>query len=375
MKPLPLLFAISVATLGGLFSPLPLPAATFDVYVTTSERTASPSGGALVRYQYDSDLNQFVGTPVNYNYTAGNGPIARDYGALSLSGDGQYLAFTTYDGSTNYTNTFNLNTTTLANAAQTPRSGSDSTYRSVWSSDGSNFWAVGNNNGASPAYFGTGTTTPTLIRNATAHMASIGYFNDHLFMSRNTGGSRGVWMFNDPGLPTTTPSSANTTLLSGDGWGTSGFGGFAIHNIQNEAFLFVTNSTNDTIDVFANTVGGATDSWDLQMSVSTVVEGEGLGPLQLSLFDTGDDDLRLFFTSNTADSGSAGTSIVGSVAWGWNQDTESYEFGTVSILESSDDVMFSGVVAVIPEPGSGVLVALGLAFLAFRCTRRRVARA
>lgn len=378
MKALSSPFLLLGMTLAGA---LQAHAVIYDVYVTTSERGAgTPVGGALVAYQFDTELGEFVGTSGSYNYPIGNGPISREYGAASLTGNGKYIVFTTYDPSYNYINRFDLTSKELINVAQTPRGSGRSTYRSVWSPDGENFWAVGNNNGASPAYFGLGLTEdPTLIRNATAQMNSITYFNNRLYITRGGFSNSGIWEFNSPGLPTTRPPSspANTTLLSGSGWGsTDTYGAMAFYNLSLDsettvALAFITNATYNTIDLFGNIyVDGnlSTSTWNLMSSVSTVVEGYGLAPLQLSLVDEGD-SVRLFFTTNTNDNDDLGLSTVGTVTWNLTNG-----FGDVKILANSDSVAFSGVVAItaIPEPGTVMLVVLGMSVVLFFMRRKRV---
>lgn len=334
-------------------------AVLYDFYVSTTDRTTSAA--AFVDYQYNTVTGtaSAVGT---YNLPSGVvGSLQDARSTLSISGDKNVLAWTGFATGTNVITVFNLTSKTFDTST---RFGT-SAYTTAWTQSGSSIYLGGITAAASPGVVTLGGSSATQLRSATYSVDTIRDNNNHLFLSRNTANSTvGVYRADTAGQIT---SASTWTQLTGTGWTRAGTNVYAGFDFLSTDTLVVANNLTNTIEVYRSADPSQTTNWNLYTSLDLTSLMPGSGDLQqLSLLDLGGNNAQLFFTS-----GDGTTSTFGTVSW--NFSGTSWSFGTASILGTSTSTIFQGVaaVAVIPEPATVGLCALGAGLVLFGLRRSR----
>lgn len=205
------------------------------VYVAgdgTAALNTAAAAGSIREYTPAGVLVQTINltsTGTNAFTTSGS---ANTEGHLTLSADGRYLTVAGYNAAAG---TASIGTTTAASVnraiARIDMNGlvdtstrisnafSGASIRSVVSSNGSDFWAMGGNNGIQYSTFGSTTSTQVSTGPGNGNSRVINIFNNQLYVSAGNASFLGVGSVS-PSLPTS--AGATATIFSGVG-GTAGF--------------------------------------------------------------------------------------------------------------------------------------------------------
>lgn len=330
-------------------------AAVIDLWTNVSDSTGALQ---LQNFRYDTatgsfDFNQAVNASSTYNIHT-----SAEMSAVKVSGDGRYLtmmaqsrkAMVTYDLTTG---TFNKTANVTAGT----------NGRNIWSADGQSYYIVGTSAAGSPGYVAPGSTSVVQLASDTTYsMLDISAHNNNLYFSRGNA----IYKYPVEGLPTT---AATTTIgtsrqLTGDGWATSGvtYNGFTF---LGEQILFALNTTNGQIEAYFNdNLALPNDNWNQVDTVNTSLGSLGSAPLQMSLYDNGDGSAQIFFTSGN---------VLGTVGWVFDEIAGTWGFGELTHLSTPGSGMtFHGVaVTAVPEPGTWMLLGLGVLVLVIYRVRQR----
>jgi hypothetical protein len=239
--------------------------------------------------------------------------------------------------------------------------------RSVASTDGSEFWFVGQMQGVH--YAKLGATSAARGTNTTNEYSDIQIRDGKFFASRPSATTRGVWFWNSVSETgdAPLPNESGRFASLGTGWETGATGQLAgtYHSFEffNDEYLFIANGRMGGIQVF-NRSNPNTESWNLLTGDGQSLTGVGSGVTHLSILDEGE-QVWLFLTTGTG----TASSHLWSVAWNPQDQT----FGSANLLATADaGYTFGGLVA-IPEPSTYALIfgAFVLGAVVFLRRRRR----
>ncbi len=290
-------------------------------------------------------------------------------GELTLSTDGQYLAFAGYDlaaggangsavirvvGSVNVT-TGAVDTSTRLTIAST-YSGASGVIRGAATQDGTQFWLSGNNSSGTSG--GTrlaalGANTSSTIQNTIANTRAVAIFNGQLYTSTSAG-TVGVYTVGT-GVPTGAATPA--ILPAGAEFTASAYNSF--YFTPDGQRLFVTTGlTTNSIQAFVLTAG----NWTLDKTFDIGATGSN----QITAFTLGT-VTSLFYTAGDG----TGANTLRTVAF--DSGTDAFGLQTTLATAAANET-FKGLALVgtaVPEPATSVLMGLGLLLGVQRLRRRK----
>jgi hypothetical protein len=300
---------------------------------------------------------------------------ATTYSHLTHSLDGNYLVFTGRDilpggayatATSAVIGTFDLqsqtfNTSTRVSQITDPAvlslAGDPGRIRSAITTDGTEFWFVGQMQGLN--YATLGSTTGTRVTTSTVEFGGIQFFEGDIYTSRRAATTRGVWTWS--GHPTTSGTAEGGRLQNqtgATGWDTAN-GNYGSFDFLNNNYLFIANPVGG-IQVF-HRPDTENRVWNLLTGENQSLTGLA-GEAHVSVFQH-EGEVYLFYT--------AGMGIQQNSLWSvlWNPDTAT--FGTPNLLATAGEGYTFGGVVVVPEPSSLALL-FGFGAVAVLLRRRKI---
>jgi hypothetical protein len=285
---------------------------------------------------------------------------ATTYSHLTRSLDGNYLVFTGRDilpggayatATSAVIATFDLQSHALdtstriseiTDPAPLSLAGDPGRVRSAITTDGTEFWFVGQMQGVS--YATLGATTGTRVTTSTVEFGGIQFFDGDIYTSRRAATTRGVWTWS--GHPTTSGTGEGGRLQNqsgATGWDTAA-GNYGSFDFLNDNYLFIANPVGG-VQVF-HRPNTENRQWNLLTGANQSLTGLA-GEAHVSVIQH-DGEVYLFYTAGIGNQQNSLWSVL------WDADTAT--FGTPNLLATAGaGYTFGGVVA-IPEPSTFALL-------------------
>ena len=378
--------------------------------------TATSGANSLFTTRGNSTTESFMHVSTNGQYLVLAG-VAATVGTALPGASGAFPRVVGRVDVNNFTGA-GVNTTTVFNDGFLGNS-----FRSVASTNGTDFWMSGAGTGGGIRYTTLGSTTSALVSNTTANTRVTGIFNDasnqpQLYSTSGSAGFLGVSSVGT-GLPTT--SGATMTLLTSSPSDTST--NAMDFWFKDAATVYKANGTGGSQGIAKYTFNSGTSTWDFQYLLpANVANNTGAGGLTgvvsggtttlyatnyanelISIVDTGASSVPTVLATaptNTTFRGIAFVPSAAGITGDYNNDgkVDAGDYVTWEKAEGTNNVLANDPIggtigagqynqwranfgkppgagsglegAAVPEPASAVLLVIGLA--AF-CSRRRSA--